>query len=162
MKKIIQTAVVEVCSYDELSSEDRSLVDIAREAVKCSYAPYSCFNVGAAVRLVDGMIVIGSNQENAAYPSGMCAERVALFGAGTQCPDKAVEAIAIAARTSSGELLTPISPCGACRQVMLETEMRFSLPMRIILFGVDCCYVIAGGAKELLPISFNVNSLEKL
>ena len=162
MKKIIQTTVVEICSYNELSSEDRYLVDIARETVKCSYAPYSRFNVGAAVRLVDGMTVVGSNQENAAYPSGMCAERVALFGAGAQFPDKAVEAIAIAARTSTGELFTPISPCGACRQVMLETEMRSSVPMRIILFGINCCYVIAGGAKELLPISFNVNSLENL
>ena len=160
MKEIILNTVVKVCSYDELSPADLQLVDAAREAAKKSYAPYSRFNVGAAVRLTDGEIVCGSNQENAAYPSGLCAERTALFWAGAQHPDKAVEAMAIAARTEAGEVEQPISPCGACRQVMLETEMRSARPMRIILYGAQECHIIEGGTKELLPLSFGSEFLE--
>lgn len=160
MKEIILNTVVKVCSYDELSTADRQLVDAAREAAKKSYAPYSHFNVGAAVRLADGEIVTGSNQENAAYPSGLCAERTTLFCAGAQHPDKAVEAMAIAARNEAGEVERPISPCGACRQVMLETEMRSLRPMRIILYGARECHIIEGGTKELLPLSFDSDFLE--
>lgn len=162
MKEIILNTVVKVCTYDELSAADTQLVDAAREAAKKSYAPYSRFNVGAAVLLDSGEIVTGSNQENAAYPSGLCAERTTLFCAGAQHPDKAVEAIAIAARTADGEIETPISPCGACRQVMLETEMRSSRPMRIILYGAQQCYIIEGGTKELLPLSFGAEFLENV
>ena len=159
MKEIVLNTVVKVCTYDELSADDRALVDAARQATNSSYAPYSRFNVGAAARLEGGVIVCGSNQENAAYPSGLCAERTALFGAGASHPDKAVEALAIAARNEEGELTRPISPCGACRQVMLETEARFSSAMRIILYGVEHCYIVEGGAKELLPISFDADFL---
>lgn len=159
MKEIVLNTIVKVCAYDELSTDDRSLVDAARQATKSSYAPYSHFNVGAAVRLAGGEIVCGSNQENAAYPSGLCAERTALFSAGASHPDEAIEAMAIAARNQDGELTRPISPCGACRQVMLETETRFSSAMRIILYGAECCYIIEGGAKELLPISFDADFL---
>ena len=160
MKEFILNTVIKVCSYDELSPSDRSLIDEARKAAQKSYAPYSRFNVGAAVRLAGGDIVSGSNQENAAYPSGLCAERTALFWAGAQHPDKAVEAIAIAARTEAGEIEKPISPCGACRQVMLETEIRFSRPMRIILYGTKECYIIEGGTKELMPLSFSSDFLK--
>lgn len=160
MKEIILNTVVKVCSYNELSPLDRQLTDAAREAAKKSYSPYSHFNVGAAVSLAGGEIVCGSNQENAAYPSGLCAERTALFWAGAQHPDKAVETIAIAACTEKGEVERPISPCGACRQVMLETEMRFSHPMRIILYGSKECYIIEKGVKELLPLSFDSDFLE--
>ncbi|MBE6302880.1 MAG: cytidine deaminase [Bacteroidales bacterium] len=160
MKEIILSTVVKVCSYEELSPADRQLTDAAREAAKKSYAPYSLFNVGAAVRLDGGEIVCGSNQENAAYPSGLCAERTTLFWAGAQHPDKAVEAIAIAARDKDGEIEKPISPCGACRQVMLETEMRFDRPMRIILYGSRECYIIKGGTKELMPLSFSSDFLK--
>lgn len=160
MKEIILNTVVKVCSYDELPLPDRQLADAARKAAQKSYAPYSHFNVGAAVRLADGEIVCGSNQENAAYPSGLCAERTTLFYAGAQHHDKAVVAMAIAARNINGEVERPISPCGACRQVMLETELRFSQPMRIILYGSQICYIIEGGAKELLPISFDSDFLK--
>ena len=160
MKEIIINMVVKTCSYDELSSADRQLADAAREAAKRSYAPYSHFNVGAAVRLAGGEIVTGSNQENAAYPSGLCAERTTLFWAGAQHPDKPVEAMAIAARDKNVEVEKPISPCGACRQVMLETEMRSAQAMRIILYGSQECYIIEGGTKELLPLSFNSDFLD--
>ena len=160
MKEIIINTVVKTCSYDELSSADRQLADAAREAAKRSYAPYSHFNVGAAVRLAGGEIVTGSNQENAAYPSGLCAERTTLFWAGAQHHDKPVEAMAIAARDKKGEVEKPISPCGACRQVMLETEMRSAQAMRIILYGSQECYIIEGGTKELLPLSFNSDFLD--
>lgn len=159
MKEIVLQTTVKVCSLDELGSDDRALVDAARNATKGSYAPYSRFNVGVALRLECGTIVTGSNQENAAYPSGLCAERVALFSAGANYPDRAVVTLAIAARNADGELSRPISPCGACRQVMLETEGRHKRVMRIILFGTDGCYVIDGGAKELLPLSFDSDFL---
>ena len=162
MKEIILKTTVKVCSYDELPTADRQLADAAREAARKSYAPYSRFNVGAAVRLEGGAIVTGSNQENAAYPSGLCAERTTLFWAGAQHPDKAVEALASAARTEAGEVEHPISPCGACRQVMLETEMRSARPMRIILYGAQECHIIEGGTKELLPLSFGSDFLENV
>ena len=158
MKEIILNTIVKVCSYDELSPLDQQLADAAREAAKKSYAPYSRFNVGAAVRLTGGEVVCGSNQENAAYPSGLCAERTTLFWAGAQHPDKAVEAIAIAARNENGEVARPISPCGACRQVMLETEHRFSTPMKVVLYGEDMCYVF-NSAADLLPLNFVAESL---
>lgn len=159
MKEIILNTTVGVCKYEELTPADCKLVDAARKATDSSYAPYSHFNVGAAAMLTNGEIITGSNQENAAYPSGLCAERTALFSAGTRFPEQAVTAIAIAARNEQGELPLPISPCGACRQVMLETESRHSQVMRIILYGKECCYIIEGGAKELLPISFDANYL---
>ena len=108
-------------AYEELSEEERRLVDAAKEATARSYAPYSRFHVGAAALLANGIIVSGSNQENAAYPSGTCAERTTLFYANSQYPDQPVKALAIAARNASGFLDSPIPPCGACRQVLLET-----------------------------------------
>ena len=160
MKEMVINTVVKVCSVDELSPADRELVDAARAATANSYAVYSGFNVGAAVRLADGTIVCGTNQENAAYPSGLCAERTTLFWANSQYPTLAVEALAIAARTDQGELEKPIPPCGACRQVILETEKRYNKAMRIILYGTEDCYIIEGGAGELLPISFDTDFLK--
>jgi cytidine deaminase len=160
MKEIVLNTVVKVCSCEELEPVDRMLVNAAREAAKGSYAPYSRFNVGAALLLANGEVVVGSNQENAAYPSGLCAERVALFSAGAQYPARAVDTLVIAARNADGELSRPIAPCGACRQVMLEVESRHKRAMRVILFGTDCCYIIEGGAKELLPLSFDSGFLE--
>ena len=160
MKKLTIEIPYEVYSFGELNEEDRILVETAREATRKSYAPYSKFHVGAAALLGNGIVVTGNNQENVAYPSGLCAERTALFWAGAQHPDKAVEAMAIAARTEAGEVERPISPCGACRQVMLETEMRSARPMRIILYGAQECHIIEGGTKELLPLSFGSEFLE--
>ncbi len=160
MKEMILQTKVKVCTVDELSAQDREVVDAARKATANSYAVYSGFNVGAAVRLAGGIIVSGTNQENAAYPSGMCAERTTLFWANSQYPDKAVEVLAIAARTEDGELERPIPPCGACRQVILETEKRFNTPVRIILYGSKECYVVEEGVKALLPLSFDSAFLE--
>ena len=154
MKEMILQTKVAVCTYDELQTADREVVDAARAATANSYAVYSNFNVGAAVRLSNGTIVSGSNQENAAYPSGLCAERTTLFWANSQYPNEAVETLAIAARTAQGELEMPIPPCGACRQVILETEKRFGNTIRIILYGAKQCYIIEDGINALLPLSF--------
>lgn len=156
MKELTHTCHYALYAYDELSDKDRELIDAAKQATEGSYAPYSKFCVGSALRLADGTIVTGANQENVAYPSGLCAERTALFYAGAAYPDKAVEALAIAARTEGGEFTaTPISPCGACRQVMLETELRYRIPMRILLYGTEGVYVVEGGVGELFPLQFD-------
>ena len=160
MKEMVINTVVKVCSVDELPAADREVVDAARAATANSYAVYSHFNVGAAVRLADGTIIRGTNQENAAYPSGLCAERTTLFWANSQYPTQPVEVLAIAARTGQGELDKPIPPCGACRQVILETEKRFKKSIRIILYGTKECYIIEDGVKALLPLSFDAGFLE--
>ena len=160
MKEMIINTKVKVCTINELPDADREVVDAARAATANSYAIYSHFNVGAAVRLANGVIVSGSNQENAAYPSGLCAERTTLFWANSQYPTQPVEVLAIAARNEQGELATPIPPCGACRQVILETEKRYSKAMRIILYGTKECYLIDDGVKALLPLSFDAGFLE--
>ena len=124
MKDLTITSVIKVYEYDELNDTDRALLDDAIEATRRSYAPYSHFSVGAAALLANGVVVTGTNQENAAYPSGLCAERTTLFYANSQYPDQAVVTLAIAARTEKDFIDTPIPPCGACRQVILETEKR--------------------------------------
>ena len=111
------------------------------EATARSYAPYSHFSVGAAALLNNGTIVTGTNQENAAYPSGLCAERTTLFYANSQYPDPPVNTLAIAARTEKDFIETPIPPCGAC-QVILETEKRYGQPIRILLYGKECIYEV--------------------
>ena len=161
MKEMLLQTRVKVCSYDEFSAEDREVVDAARAATANSYAVYSKFNVGAAVRLANGTIVQGSNQENAAYPSGICAERTTLFWANSQNPDSPVLTLAIAARTDAGELPVPIPPCGACRQVILETEKRFGQVIKIILYGAKESYIIEDGIKALLPLSFDSAFLDE-
>ena len=139
---------------EELTDEERHLVELAIEATSRSYAPYSHFRVGAAVRLTDGTEVIGCNQENAAYPSGLCAERTALFAAGAQYPDVPVEMLAIAARGTDGQLTEePTGPCGSCRQVIIESETRSHRRMRILLYGSKYVYVI-DGIGQLMPLSF--------
>lgn len=161
MKEMVLQTKVVVCAYDELMPEDKEVVDAARAATANSYAVYSKFNVGAAVRLEGGVIVKGSNQENAAYPSGLCAERTTLFWANSQYPDRAVLTLAIAARTENGELAMPIPPCGACRQVILETEKRYNRTIRIILYGTRECYVVEDGIKALLPLTFEASFLDE-
>ena len=159
MKKMKLEIEIGTCTYEELNQEDRQLIDQAKEATFRSYAPYSRFSVGAAALLENGVIVTGTNQENAAYPSGTCAERTTLFYAGSQYPDQPVKALAIAARAESGFLETPIPPCGACRQVLMETEQRFHHPMRILLYGENEIYIV-NGTKDLLPLSFGSEFLE--
>jgi len=154
MKDLTITAIIKVYQYDELNEADRSLMKTAMEATARSYAPYSHFSVGAAALLENGVVVTGSNQENAAYPSGLCAERTTLFYANSQYPDQAVKTLAIAARTEQDFLDTPIPPCGACRQVLLETEKRFGKPMRILLYSKSDIYIMEG-VSALLPLSFD-------
>ena len=159
MKELTLKSEVHIYSYKELSEADRQLIHDAKEATNRSYVPYSHFHVGAAARLMDGTIVTGNNQENAAYPSGLCAERTTLFYANSQYPDQAVETLAIAARNERGEFLEePIPPCGACRQVMLETEKRFKRPMRILLSGEKGIYELRS-VGALLPLSFDASSM---
>lgn len=146
-------AIVHIFGMAELNEQDRQLVEAARQATKGSYAPYSKFCVGAAVRLLDGTIVTGANQENAAFPSGLCAERTALFAAGAQYPDQPVTALAIAARKGRRFLSKPISPCGACRQVISGVEERFGSPIRIFLYGTDGI-LVSEGISPLLPLRF--------
>lgn len=155
MKELTLSLPLRLYSYDELTEEDRTLIDAARQATYRSYAPYSRFSVGAAARLADGTIVTGCNQENAASPSGLCAERTTLFHANAQYPDLAVDTLAVAARNEEGAFLSsPIPPCGACRQVMLETEKRFQHPMRILLYGTRIICEVEG-VDKLLPLSFD-------
>ena len=152
--KEIKIAYTEYASLDELSAHDRILAEAAIEAVATSYAPYSNFNVGAAVRFNDGEIVKGSNQENAAYPSGICAERTALFYAGASRPGDPMNALAIAA-AQNGELLKdPVTPCGACRQVMIQYQLKSGNPMEIILIGANRIWKFAN-VESLLPFVFD-------
>lgn len=154
MKKVELKSVILECQMEELSAEDRQLIEQAIEATSRSYAPYSHFHVGATVRLENGKTVIGCNQENAAYPSGLCAERTALFAAGAQYPDTAVEVLAIAARGTDGELTEePTGPCGSCRQVIIESETRAKHPIRILIYGRRCVYII-DGIRSLMPLTF--------
>lgn len=157
MKEIILETNVKVFEVGELSQAYKELTDSALSAAEKAYAPYSNFQVGAAVLLGNGVVVTGSNQENAAYPSGLCAERVALFQAGANYPDQRVEAMAVAA-ISNGKQIDMISPCGACRQVMLETENRYNHPFKVLLCGAEKVYLIEG-ASTLLPISFDGSDL---
>ena len=146
---------------EELTPEELRLLDEARRATYRSYSPYSHFSVGAAAELADGTIVTGSNQENAAYPSGLCAERTAVFYAGSQHPDTPIRRICIAARNTEGEpLQRPIAPCGACRQVLLEAEQRAGSPIEVLLHGTEGIYCLSS-IRDLLPLSFDESFINK-
>ncbi len=151
-------AKVTVCSYDELNAQERELIYKAIEASNSSYAKYSNFHVGAAVRLANGTVITGCNQENAAFSETICAERCALFAAGAQQPDQPVTAMAIAARNADGLLDQPISPCGSCRQVMIETEQRYGRKIHILLYGKKHIYIVEG-IGQLMPLSFTADAL---
>ena len=152
--KEIKIAYCEYESIDQLDNKDKVLSEAAIEAMSGSYAPYSKFNVGAAVRFDDGEIIKGANQENAAYPSGTCAERTALFYAGASRPDQPIEAIAIAA-SQNGELLeNPVTPCGACRQVMVQYQVKSGIPMKVILIGSKKV-MLFDKVNDLLPFVFD-------
>ena len=154
MKEYTIQSTVRVYDWDELAAEDQKLVQAAKDATNGSYAPYSGFCVGAAARLGDGTIVIGSNQENVAFPSGLCAERTTLFAANAQYPDQPVLALAIAARNKDGFLSQPIPPCGGCRQVISGVEQRYNQPIRILLYGTASIHVV-DGIDALLPLQFS-------
>ena len=152
--KEIKIAYQEFDSIDELDAKDRELAQAAVEATAQAYAPYSKFNVGAAVLFEDGVIVKGANQENAAYPSGLCAERTALFYASASRPDKAMVAIAIAAGQNGQLCEMPATPCGACRQVMAQYQLKSSLPMRVLLVGAHKIWRFEK-VDDLLPLIFD-------
>lgn len=154
MKEFNITTTICVADYQELDAADRTLVDKAREAAHTAYAPYSKFSVGAAIRLSDGDIVTGSNQENAAYPSGLCAERTAAFYAHASHPEAKFEAIAIAFIGTDGkEPAEPMSPCGACRQSLAEFETLAGKGVKVILVGKEKIYILPS-VNSLLPLSF--------
>ena len=151
-------SILTQCNYDELSAAHKKLVDLSKKQVEKAYAPYSGFYVGAAVELENGEVFAASNQENSAYPSGLCAERVAMFYANAQYPDTPVTTLAIAAFTNGEFMRLPISPCGGCRQVLLESETRFDKNITIILYGTEQIFII-DNVKQMLPLCFDKNSL---
>lgn len=154
MEQIQVEASIYIAQQAELTAEEQKLVAMAIEYSERAYAPYSHFSVGAAIKLANGMTMGGCNQENAAFPDGLCAERTVLFAAGAQYPDQPVVMLAIAARGKDGMLTRqPISPCGSCRQVLIETEKRFNTKVRILLYGKDFIYVV-DGISSLMPLSF--------
>lgn len=153
-RKSITISFSEYNSKNELPAKDKELLDVAIEATRNSYAPYSRFNVGAAVRLANGEIISASNQENAAYPSGLCAERVAIFYANSRFPDVKVEALAVTASVNGDICDNPTYPCGACRQVLAETEQRSGNNIRIIIGGEKITQVI-DSVEGLLPFVFD-------
>ena len=159
MKTINLNIAIKHCQLDELSVADRELIEQAMKATDNAYAEYSHFYVGAALRLANGRIVIGANQENAAFPSGLCAERTAVFSAQANFPDQSIEALALVARNDNGLIDNPVTPCGACRQVLLGVEERYGRPMRVLMYGKSGVYSV-GSAKDLLPLSFVDSSMK--
>lgn len=155
--KNIETKIT-IYHFDELCTEHQELISKAKEQVQKAYAPYSQFQVGAAILLENGEIFAGSNQENSAYPSGLCAERVAMFYANSQYPHVAVKSIAVTAFTNGNFLSEPVTPCGSCRQVLLETELRFEKDIEILLYGTKEVFLIQN-VKQLLPLCFEKSSL---
>jgi cytidine deaminase len=146
-------------SVEELDSESKYLVHKAKDATLTSYAPYSKFNVGAALMLDDGTIITGSNQENASYPLCMCAERVALYTAATLHPNKKITKLAVVAHKKNHKELTPATSCGACAQVMLEFEARQDKPFQVIMLAQDNHWIKCSSVSVLLPMGFTKDSL---
>jgi len=157
--KHISFSYSEFDSIDELDQNDRELLLAARQASINAYAPYSCFKVGAAVRLASGIVIIGSNVENAAFPSGICAERNALANASANHPGDKPLALAVMASTISGLTDNTVSPCGNCRQVIAEEELRNGSKIRVILGSSNKIHIIES-AGDLLPMQFNRNDLD--
>ena len=147
-------------SIDELTKEDAWLLDQAREITQHAYAPYSKFHVGAVAKLVNGEVVTGTNQENASYPVGICAERVLLSTASSLFPKIGIEAMAISYNNTKGESDQPISPCGICRQSLQEYEERVKKPIRLILGGMEGKIIVIPKASMLLPLSFTGDDLK--
>ena len=162
MKKIsLQLNFEEAQMASELSPEEQKLLKLAKEAAAKAYAPYSHFHVGAAVLLENGAIVLGNNQENAAYPSSLCAERVALYAASAQYPGVAVKALAVAANSTKSYINQAVTPCGACRQVMIEYEKLGEKDMKVIMQGEAGPILITPTVRNLIPMSFDGNHLKE-
>ena len=162
MKKLeLKITFTEYETEKELSDVEQELLQKAREASDLAYAPYSNFYVGAALLLANGVIVSGNNQENVAYPSGLCAERVAIYAAGAQYPNVAIKTIAVTCKSKQFHVSEPLSPCGACRQAMSEYEMRHESTIRIILAGETGKIRVMDSIADLLPFMFKAEELKK-
>ena len=162
MSKLIEikTVITEYESLEELPEADVALLKAAGKAADNAYAPYSHFKVGAAVLLDSGEVVTGNNQENVAYPSGLCAERVALFSVGAHHPNVPIKAIAITAKSENVVIDEPLAPCGACRQVMVECEKRFGQDIKIILQGEKGKIHVISNVGDILPFSFSSDKMK--
>ena len=145
----------------ELPENDKELCENAERALATSYSPYSKFRVGTAIRLSSGEIILGSNQENLAYPSGLCAERVALFAIGSNQPDSIIESMAITAQTDNFEITKPVTSCGGCLQVMAEFERKQTTPIAVIFYCLNGEVLKVPSVKSLLPFSFVEDRLER-
>jgi cytidine deaminase len=160
MKNITITTQLSVFnSITELPNDTQQLMEKAVAARKTAYAPYSKFKVGTAILLDNGEIILGSNQENAAYPSGLCAERVAIFYAGSMYPDAKIVQMAITAASDTNKTESPIPPCGACRQSMAEYEIKQESPIEIYFMGESGDIFKSASLKNLLPLMFDKNFL---
>jgi len=155
-EKLLTISYREYSSTSELSKEDQQLISQAEEAYKNAYAPYSHFHVGAVALLDNGKTVVGNNQENVAYPSGLCAERVALFSVGANYPEATVKTLAIAAKGDLVDKDAVLSPCGACRQVIFESEKRQNSPIRILVKGLNGKVVEFHKSTDLLTFAFGL------
>ena len=153
-------SVAEYGSIEELNAYDSWLLNEARAVTQFAYAPYSNFNVGAIAKLINGETVSGTNQENASYPAGICAERVLLSSATSQHPGIALETIAISYNNIKGKSNRPVSPCGICRQSLAEYQQRFQKPIRVILSGMEGKVIIIEDAAQLLPLAFGADNLK--
>lgn len=159
-KEAYQFAYEVYDSVDDLNEADAWLVNEAREVTNAAYAPYSNFNVGAVAKLVNGQIVAGTNQENASYPVSICAERVLLSSAASLYPGVAIDTMAISYNNINGQSSHPISPCGMCRQSLVEYEERVKQPIRLLLSGLDGKVFVIEKAHSLLPLSFGSTDLK--
>ena len=146
-------------SIEELAKEDAGLLIEARKSTQNAYAPYSHFQVGAAARLMNGLIVSGSNEENASFPAGLCAERVVLASVSSRYPGLALKAMAVSYQNINGDSDRPIFPCGICRQSFQEYEHRYKQPIRLVLSGLEGMVFVIPHAGSLLPLAFTAEEL---
>lgn len=157
---------IQICyntyQLDELPEVYQNLISQSTAAHQDAYAPYSNFKVGAAILLEDGTVFIGNNQENSAYPSGLCAERVALFACAAQNPNKLIKTIAISAHSEKFDINNVLSPCGSCRQSMYEYESKQNIPIKVLLKGVDNEVLEFLSVADLLPLVFQCDGLKKV
>lgn len=161
MQKKFEFEYEEFDAKQDLSAEDLTLLNAAYDAVETAFAPYSKFKVGAAARLSNGQIIIGSNQESASYPVGICAERTLLNSIGSQYPKETITAMAISYMPNGTESDHPLSPCGMCRQSLLDFELRYKAPIKLILAGKTGKIILIPSASQILPFGFTGSILGK-
>ncbi len=161
VKKDIRITIEEYDSMPDLGQADMNLMELAESSLKDAYAVYSHYRVGAALKLSNGKVITGNNQENAAYPSGLCAERVAMFYAKSQYPGESIEAIAISAKADTFTIRDAVAPCGACRQVMAEYEIQQKSPIRVVMKGETGPVLAVDSIEALLPLMFHAEELKR-